>query len=306
MDSWWIVLSFTVIAMMRVLQKLCSKKVCNAIVGKESFRYGAYYQFLSMLFSIITLCIVGFEGLNWQTALCSLGTAIFLGIEIITGIEALKGSPLIVCQMFSVGALFIPCIVGIFLFNEPMSAWQWVGLCLFTVAMYFIVAPVKEKDEEKPKKISLKTWIMLIVGLFASGGTMIVQKVFSLLVPNGNVAAYSFLMFAFSALLMYSCYLVFGLISRKKERTEKREWKPLPKVLLICGAFLAFAVFIVNILVTNLGKVVESAILFSVSYAISIIITILVGVLYYKEKIGWKNIVGILLCVGALAIINFL
>ncbi|MBQ8658927.1 MAG: hypothetical protein IJ506_07300 [Clostridia bacterium] len=28
--------------------------------------------------------------------------------------------------------------------------------------------------------------------------------------------------------------------------------------------------------------------------------------IYYKEKISWKNIVGIILCVGALAIINFL
>ena len=92
----------------------------------------------------------------------------------------------------------------------------------------------------------------------------------------------------------------------KKEVKTEKKWKPLSKVLLICGAFLAFAVFVVNMLVTELGKTVESAILFSVSYAISIIITILVGALYYKEKITWKNALGIVLCVGSLAIINFL
>ena len=146
---------------------------------------------------------------------------------------------------------------------------------------------------------------MLIVGLLASGGTMVVQKVFSVLVPNGNVAAYSFLMFAFSSLLLYGAYLALCITQRNTGKTEKK-WKPLSKVLLICGAFLAFAVFVVNMLVTELGKMVESAILFTVSYAISIIITILVGALYYKEKITWKNAVGIVLCVGSLAIINFL
>ena len=92
----------------------------------------------------------------------------------------------------------------------------------------------------------------------------------------------------------------------EKELPSKKRYKPMPKVLLICGAFLAFAVFVVNMLVTELGKTVESAILFSVSYAISIIITLLVGAFYYKEKPTWKNAIGIILCVGALAIINFL
>jgi drug/metabolite transporter (DMT)-like permease len=76
--------------------------------------------------------------------------------------------------------------------------------------------------------------------------------------------------------------------------------------LLVCGLISAVAVFVINMLVTELGKSVDSAILFSVSYAISIIITILVGAFYYKEKITWKNAIGIVLCVGSLGIINFL
>lgn len=308
MNAGLVIFSFTGIAIMRVVQKVCSKKVSNSVEGKESFRYGGYYQLLSTLFSLITLAIVGFNGFNWQTILCGMGTAIFLAIELFTGIEALKGCSLIVSQMFSVGALFIPCIVGIFLFDEPMSICQWVGLLLFTISMYFLIAPTKKKNDDKPKKMALRTWLMLIICMLASGGTMVVQKVFSVLVPNGNVATYSFLMFAFSAVLLYGIYFFLCIIQRKETKIEKMDnkWKPLTKVLLICGGFLAFAVFVINMLVTELGKTVESAILFSVSYAISIIITILVGTLYYKEKINVKNVIGIVLCVGSLAIINFL
>lgn len=69
---------------------------------------------------------------------------------------------------------------------------------------------------------------------------------------------------------------------------------------------MAFAVFLINQLVTLVAKTVPSAILFSVLYVISILITILVGAIYYKENITLKNVIGIILCVGALAIINFL
>lgn len=117
---------------------------------------------------------------------------------------------------------------------------------------------------------------------------------------------------------MIDCFLLKGLLIcsqylRRQEKTYssqpqeiKKDVAPLSKILLICGLALAFAIFIINMLVTELGKSVDSAILFSVSNAISIIITILVGAIYYKEKITLKNIVGILLCVGALGIINFL
>ena len=76
--------------------------------------------------------------------------------------------------------------------------------------------------------------------------------------------------------------------------------------MLVCGSLLAFAVFLINQLVTTIAKTVPSALLFTVSYAIGILITLLVGALYYKEKIAEKNVVGIVLSVGPIIIINVL
>ena len=306
-----IVLFFVIIAAMRVMQKVCTKKVSNAVTGKTYFHYGGYYQLLSALFSLITLAIVGFYGFNWKTVACAFGTAVFMAIELFASIEALKGCTLIVSQMFSVGALFIPCLFGIFFFDEPMSIWQWIGLSLFIFAMYFMVSPTKEKKSQEKRKTSGKTIVMLLLTMFAGGGPMVMQKVFGRLVPGGNTAADSFLMFASNALLLYSCYVIQSLLKERTSITVDNEEKEprfeiLPKMLLICGACLAFAIFMINMLVTELGKTVPSVILFSVSYAISIGITLIVGRFYYNEKITRKNIVGIVLCVGALAIISFL
>lgn len=311
MDSGLVVLSFAAIALMRVAQKICSKKVSTEVQGKAFFHYGGYYNLLSAVFSLITLFIVGFEGFDFPTVLCALATAVCLAIELFASLEALKGASLIVNQMFSVGALFIPCIVGIFFFDEPMSVWQWLGLFLFIVAMCFMVAPAKKQQEEKTTKITVKTILMLLLTLVAGGGTMVAQKAFAKVVPNGSVATYSFLMFALNAIILYTCYAVSIYVGKKKTYSSqpqeiKKDVAPLSKILLICGLALAFAIFIINMLVTELGKSVDSAILFSVSNAISIIITILVGSIYYKEKIMFKNVIGVVLCVGALAIINFL
>jgi drug/metabolite transporter (DMT)-like permease len=212
--------------------------------------------------------------------------------------------------MFSVGALCIPCIAGIFFFDEPMSLWQWVGLALFIVAMYFMVSPTKKETKDISKKTTVKTIVMLVLTLIAGGGTMVAQKAFAKIVPNGSAAMYSFLTFALNAIMLYACYGVIRLPQKKKivnvGEGEERKSEALSKLLWICGFILAFAIFVINMLVTELGKSVDSAVLFSVSYAISIIITILVGAIYYKEKITSKCMIGILLCIGALAIINFL
>ena len=275
----FLVLSFCVIAMMRVVQKVCSKKVSNEVGGKAFFHYGGYYNLISSLFALIALCFVGFYGFDIPTTLCALGTAVFMAIELFASIEALKGCSLIVSQMFSVGAVFIPCLLGIFLFAEPMTAWQWVGLALFMVSMYFLIAPPKNQDEETPKqKLSIKTMVMLILTLISGGFVMVLQKVFAVRVPDGNVATYSFLMFALNAVLLYICYAVLAL-KRQGENGSKsieieRGWKPLSKTLLICGAFLALAVFAINQVVTTIAKTVPSAILYTVSYAISIFITL--------------------------------
>lgn len=72
------------------------------------------------------------------------------------------------------------------------------------LAIYLMISQGKAKEEaaeEKVKqKISLKTVIMLVLMMFAGGGTMVVQNAFGNLVQDGNTAMYSFLMFAINAL----------------------------------------------------------------------------------------------------------
>jgi multidrug transporter EmrE-like cation transporter len=166
-----------------------------------------------------------------------------------------------------------------------------------------------KKNATAADKLSFKTLLLLVITLLAGGGTMVMQKAFGILVPDGSVTTYSFLMFAFNALFMYVAYFILMLRSRvSTAKKEKGSGGPVPlsRLLIICGTFLAFAVFVINFLVTTMGKAVPSALLFSISYAISIAMTLIVGAFCYKERISLSNTIGIGLCVASIAIINFL
>ena len=145
---------------------------------------------------------------------------------------------------------------------------------------------------------------MLLLLFIAEGGMMIVQTIFGTLVADGNTALFSFVMFALNSLVLYICYLTQALFIRKPAQQTERKVKPLPKVLLVCGTFLGVALTVINILATELTAMVPAALLFSISNAIAIIVTMLVGYIVYKEKIGVKNIIGIVLCAASLTVVG--
>ncbi len=298
-----VVLFFAIIAVMRVVQQVCNKKVSVEVNdSKTFFRYGGYYQLCSAIFSLIYLCFVGFYGFDGATLLCAFLTALLFALDLFSNLQAIKGAPLVVCNMFSISGLFVPCVLGIFLFDEPMGFLQWIGLGLFVFSIYFLTA---SNDQEK-KSFSVKTVCMLLLNFFANGLVMVVQKYFALKVPDGNVALYSALTFALNAFILYACMGVVLIKNcrneKKKEGKDEKRIKPLPKSLLLYGGLLAIAIFSINLIVTTLAKSVPSVILFTVSSALSVGISCLVGTVAFKEKLKVKNIVGLLL--GILAIVS--
>lgn len=304
-----IIFFFFIIGLMRVIQKVCSKKVSNQIEGPAYLHYGGYYQLIAAALSLIALLYYGFSGFNTTMVLCSIGMAAFITLGLFTEMQALKGASLILVQMFAAGSIVLSALFGhFFLDGQEMNVYQWLGLVVFLISIYFMVSQDKSKaedEQEQPKKkISLKTLIMLILMFIAEGGMMIVQTIFGTLVEDGNTALFSFVMFAINALILYICYLVKALFTHKPVRQVEKRLKFLPKTLLICGAFLAFALAVINILATELTAMVPAALLFSISNAIAIIVTMLVGGIVYKEKVGVKNIIGIVLCAVSLTVVG--
>lgn len=282
---------FIIIACMRVVQAVCNKKVSTTVVnGKEVFAYGSFYQLMAAVLSFLYLCVIGFQGFNFETFLCAFGTAVFLAIGLLAELEAIKGAPIAVCTICSMGGLFVPCIAGIFLFGEPMGIVQWFALLLFLLGVY-LLGSVKEKRE----RFTGKTILMLLFSFFSNGMVMVWQKYFAVMVPDGNVAMFSFLMFLSSAMFLIVC-LIYQILVDKDEKVCR-----LPGKIYGYGMALAVALFLINYLVTELAGRMSSVTLYTISSFITIAISAIVGAVGFHEKITVKKLLG--LCIGAIAII---
>ncbi len=306
MSPFVVVLFFVIIGAMRVVQKVCDKKASVMVNDRSTFfHYGMYYQAVSGIFAVILLFFVGFEGFDWVTLICAASSALLFAVELYASIEAIKVSTLMVCQMVSTGGLLVPCVTGIFLFNEAMSLWQWLGLAMFMVSVYFLASDSKKEY----KAFTKKTFIMLLLCFLSGGLVMVVQKYFAIYSPQGNVALYSALTFGLNALFMGGSLLAVSFFKKKKEDGTTQRLYPVKRLnneLLVYGGLLALALFAINQLVTTMAKSVSSAILFTVSSALSILITCIVGTLVFKEKITVKKIIGIVVGFASIVIVSVL
>ena len=283
---------------MRVIQRVCSKTSSRLVNDNYTFfKYGAAYQLFAAVFALVTAFAVGFYGVNAPTIVCSAISAILFGIDLFCGIEAIKGCSLVVANTFANGGLIISVAASYIWFGEGVSAFQIAGLVVFFVSVYLLSVT---KKEEKDKKLTPKTLILLIIDLITNGAVMIVQKYFALKVEGGNTAVFSLFTFLLCAVIMAVCAFVVRLRptdpAPEQSETQKPDKKPfLCAKLVICAAALALALFAINYLVTEMGHYVDSVVLFPVSSAISVLITALVGAIAYKEKPNAFGIAGIIL-----------
>lgn len=290
------ILYFVIIALMRVLQSNCSKRASGLIGGKMTFfHYAGYYNTVSAAIGLVALAIAGFSGFTPFTLLCAAGVGIFLAVDLFANLNAVKRCTLSLVTLFSMGGLIIPCIFGIFLFDEPMSLWQWGGLLLFIVSACFMISG----SGATYGKFSFGTLLLLLTTFLANGAVMVLQKLFAVKEPDGNVFFFSFLTFAVNAVILYAVMLAFSL--GKDNKIER-----LDKKLYLFGALLAAAVFTISTVVTLAAKTVPSVVLFPVSSAITMTVSTVVGAICFKEKITVKNIAGLVLGLGAMLVINLL
>ncbi len=290
-----IALYLVIIICMRVVQSFYSKKANLELPGSmyAYIKYIMISKFLAAGFALVSLIIAGdFGGFNLQGLLIATFSGIFLAISSWLQIEALKGGTMVLSSIFSTAGLIVPCLLGIFVFDEPMNYIQFICIFVFFAASVLIV--------DSSKKIyghfSPKMLIYLLGGLVSNGMTMFCQKLFGELQPDGNVSMFSLMTF-----LIPSVILFLGL--KPIEATgEKKE--PLSKNIILYALFLAFAVFIVQQFVTILTPMLSSAVLFTFVMGGATVVTVIVGAIVYKEKVSFKCVAGVVICLLSMLLIK--
>lgn len=284
-----------IILLMRVLQSTFSKKVSMNIPAgiKPYIKYIGISKLLAAGFALITIMMEGgFGNANLEMLIISACSGIALAIGSLCGIKALQNGTLALSSMFSTAGLLVPCVLGIFVFDEPLSVMQMVCIAALLIGAWLLVDSSKKLYTD----FSLKSGLYLTGYLLTNGIVMFCQKLFGELQPDGNVALFSMLTFLIPAAVLLCAIPFVG----EKGKGENK----LPKSVILYSVVLAFAVFIIQQFVTILTTKLSSAVLFTFVNGGATVVAAIVGAILYKEKITLKSALGVIIGVTAMICIK--
>ena len=288
---------FLIILLLRLPQNIFNKRSSGIVRGAPAyFAYGAYRYLLSGGMALVLLLFAGgFSGVSLKALAISAIGAVAIGSNLFFGLEALKSGAMVLSSMAGSAGLLLPCVFGIFMFDEPMSLMQLFGILLLIFSGWLLIGYSKKlKGSFTPR-----TMLLLIGSMLSNGFTMVAQKMFSKYLPDVSVSVFSFLAFG-----LVGVGMCVGLVPQLAKKEKRKEIRELPKALWFYGAGLSTILLIINQLATIAAKVIPSAIMFPINDGGATIITALTGAVVFKEKLTARSVAGLALGIASLIVIN--
>lgn len=295
------VIYIAVLAGMRVIQAINNKVSSNSIHNnRQLFLFVGYQNAVSALLGLGLLFFVGMQQLQMQTFVLATLMGLMLTANALANTEALKIS---ICVFTSVianaGGLVIPAVAGIFLFQQPMNLFQWLGVGIVLLGAYLTLPPSTQEEQRRFRRKDIRKTVLLSVIFFSNGMMPVIQTWFAVK-TNGSVAMFTFVQFLTSA----AATLLIGLRMKTVSAAGQPIRNPESKKLAVSGFLLALAVFVTSQLVTILTKTIPSAVLFPSLVAMTLLITALVGRVFFREKVTARIGLGLLICMIGVVLTN--
>ena len=223
----------------------------------------------------------------------------WFGLSILTGFwfiftyllmtASTQRSGVTITSLSSKLSVVLPTLAGVILFSEKLNLVATMGIVLALVALVLVVGGKETKD--KTNKIN---WLLPVLIFFGTGTGDILMK----LTEQKNAAPDMSFMIAFIyfiAMLFGILIIVFDLIRGK----SKWQWKSA-----VGGIGLGVINFFSTFCVYQAMRCFDNVVLFPI-YNIGVVsLTALTGWLLFKEKLTWKNYLGLAIAIIAVILIT--
>ena len=266
------------------------KKAYNVKVGGGAFAFSASSALIAALFFIVS-SIGTFEYSN-EFLLYSVGFSVFYSMGVAFSVLAIMEGPLSLTSLISSYSLVIPALYGIAFLGDEVDGLLIVGIILLLISLFFV--NMEKKDD---KKITLKWIIFVFLAFVGNGGCSTVQTV-----QQTELSGQYKNEFMIIALLITSITLFLAAFFTKERETVTMSLKKGFIWYAICG----IANGAVNLFVMMMVSVYKmpASVMFPLISAGGIIITVIVSMTLYKEKLTKYQMLGVLLGIGAIVLLN--
>lgn len=187
-------------------------------------------------------------------------------------------------------SLVIPVIFGVVVYNEKLSALKMVGIALALVAVYFA--------SHKEKSLTIKKYALILPLLVFLGSGIIdttLKYMQEMYIDEAEFPLFSATVFGAAALTG----ILFMLIKSFKKSFKFNFRNILGGIIL--GIPNYFSVFF--LLRALQGDLLNSASIFTINNVAVVMLTTLLGILLFKEKISLKNWGGIAMAVVSILLV---
>ncbi|TXN35436.1 DMT family transporter [Flagellimonas hymeniacidonis] len=279
------------------LSVLCSSLIFVIFKMFDVFKVQTLYAIIT---NYVVACMVGmllYDGnidfkeiasKSWFLGAMALGVFFILVFNLMARASQVAGVS--VASVATKMSLVMPVIFGVIFYRETLSIFQIIGILLALVAVY--LASMKEKSIG----LSKKTLLLPLLVFLGSGIIDICMKYFQENhLDAKEVAIFSSMVFGFAAL---TGFVFIGIKAVKQPL--KTNFKNIMGGIVL-GVPNYFSIFFLIRALQNEGF--DSAAIFTLNNVAIVMLSTLLGILIFKEKLSLKNWGGIALAIVSIMLV---
>lgn len=281
-----------ILLLIAVMVSMLFQSIAQKQYNKRSGNNGTYlFNAICTLSAAILFLCTDENGFDFETALIPyvIGFAVAFGSAILFTFLAIREGSLSFTSLATSYSLIIPTLYGLLFLNESAGLFLYIGITLLVCSLFLI------NNRKDDGKFSLKWCIFVLLAFLGNGLCSTVQTAQQLRFAGQYKSE-----FMIAALLMLSVF--FLILSIIKERAD------IPHCLKRAALFMVLtgvANGLVNLFVMTLvSRGMAASIMFPVISGGGIVLTTLVSVIFYKEKLCGKQYLGLLLGVTSVVCMN--
>ena len=259
----------------------------NNVCKKELSTQDHIYRFniISYTVCILLFGILTFQnGLSWFTVGMGVLFGVITALSNLYKMLALANGPMHITLLITTASMIIPTFSGVF-FGESFS---FPKLIVVAILLFFIYLSLGKKENGGFNK----AWFLYVALAFVLQGSIgVLQKIHQSSAHKSETGGF--------LLIAFICSLIYSRIRAKKTFGELKFTKRILVFSLICG----ICVFGMNFINLKLSGLLPSQLFFPLVNGSAIILSSLASLLFFREKLTKRQLVGLFGGIASLILI---